>query len=272
MRNHVPRPLLVLLLALEACRGGPDLPPEVETWLTCVECGAGELDAVLRSEDGGVVTALTDVLLQGISEDRHDAYARVAGAAWRNGGQRVDSAEYVAFRLDNITAQFRVRAAAALAALEEWETLRDALERSDSLRLRPDVVRALQELAFQPGVPLMRGGEIRGAVVDAADRAVGNVSVVLRRCEAAPATMPAPAPGECTRYVPGETQTLTSADGSFRFPDLTEGVYEVAPSLPVASGVSSDPPALLYRLVGAGDEESSTFRLVTGTPRATVIR
>ena len=56
--------------------------------------------------------------------------------------------------------------------------------------------------------------------------------------------------------------TSTDATGEFAFNSMEEGVYEVVPDPGSVGGISSTPDAALYRLVGDGDEESSTFVVV----------
>jgi hypothetical protein len=100
-----------------------------------------------------------------------------------------------------------------------------------------------------------------GVITTGAGVAVSGMTVTLRRCDdSAGATSP-PAAGTCTTYFPGfpTTTAVTDATGTFSFPNLQEGVYEVTPNAASAGLTAVAPVQRLFLLVGSGDIERGDF-------------
>lgn len=126
----------------------------LKTWLECEECQEGELAAVTKYGDA-IVPSLIAVLNQGLSpagrerlrldlEARHD---ELAARAQHNQRSQLTASkeEFTALYLSNLDAQYRVRAAQALAQID-GPRARSALEAVVGKTPRADVdsvVRAL---------------------------------------------------------------------------------------------------------------------------------
>ncbi|HUE95970.1 MAG TPA: hypothetical protein VMN39_04895 [Longimicrobiaceae bacterium] len=252
----------LVFLLLAACRPGPDIPPAVEEWLACNHC-EGRLDPVVAMGDTAVAS-LSEVLLRGISDERTSGYEHRAGAEWRLGRQRMDSTAYVGFRMDNLISQFQIRSAIGLARLEAWDTLRMALDRSADLGYRADVIRTLDGLLFSGATGHLRSDGVIGATFrTGTGQPVGGVMVRLRRCQTAPAAASSTTQGECSTYAGLQAlNAISDSSGRVVFPNRLEGVYELAAQPLPASGLTPDPPAVLYRLLGAGATVNAGIRMV----------
>lgn len=124
------------------------------TWFECEECQEGELAAVTKYGER-VVPTLTAVLNNGLSpatrenlrlvfEERYDTLAARARTK-ENAPVRGTKAEFVGRYLSNFDAQYRVRAAQALAAIG-GQSARSALETAAARGNRPDVAAEITRL------------------------------------------------------------------------------------------------------------------------------
>ena len=159
----MPRALLVALLALLAgvvlwwSYSGPRLSDrEVQNlmdWLTCDECTDGELAFVTDTLEARALPLLGEVLLADSIPFLSEAREAIAGTWSANPIPGSDSAQYVDYFAANLDAQVRKRSAAALAALGDTITLREAAEQAATLGLRDDVVAAIEEARRSAGAP-----------------------------------------------------------------------------------------------------------------------
>jgi hypothetical protein len=125
-------------------------------WFECEDCGAGDLTAVTRYGQS-VVPSLIAALNAGPSPARRERLRRSLDAGY---DRRVEQArkmptrkiasnkeEYVARYVDNFDAQYRIRAAQALAAIGGADA-REALEAALGKAQRADVRTAIQQSLY----------------------------------------------------------------------------------------------------------------------------
>jgi hypothetical protein len=125
----------------------------VTAWLQCDDCQAGELQAVVRLGQS-VAPRLAGILNDGLPAATRDRLRRelevrhdeLAAFGQRNAHARLASSkeDFVATNMSNFEAQYRVRAAQALAAIGGTNA-RQSLESALSKTERPDVRRVIEE-------------------------------------------------------------------------------------------------------------------------------
>lgn len=165
----------VLVLAVAACGPGkPEPEPVVEltpeqseqirqslvTWFECEECEAGELEAVVE-HGAAVVPSLVATLRAGSSPASRELLRRELDRRYTelkeyerthpNAKVAGTREEFIEMYLSNFDAQYRVRAATALAAIggdTAEAALREALDKAP----REDVRSVIADALDKPGV------------------------------------------------------------------------------------------------------------------------
>jgi HEAT repeat protein len=150
----------ILLVACREKEQFPSVTPDesakattaLASWLECVECQSGELEAVIRYSHT-IVPMLTAVLRDGASpatrelleRQLSDRYALLAAYATAHPESGLSSKEeFIANFLNNFDAQHRIRASRALAEIggEDAErALQEAVQKADNPRGFPEFAR-----------------------------------------------------------------------------------------------------------------------------------